>query len=160
MTDRLRQLLRVRHVATIAAAVLAVLVLPSDRFPPGWLLAFIAPAIALHAIRTRTRLGPTNALAVAIVIQAAGLFVAYRTIGPLDRLAGLGCTLLPPLVYLTVRADAFDSIRAIFLAFCLFLIGAILGEPAALAVLAFVVAGTAALAADTASESAEARASW
>lgn len=149
---------RGRRIGLCTCAALALATLPAGMFPIEWLAALLLPAAIVVLLR-RAPLNDLELGALGLVLQSGALFVAVRYAGPLDRLAALGASLLPPLVFLVLRAEPLDVMRGLFLAFCVLLIGTILGEPSTLVVLAFLAVAAATLQADVAASAAEDRAS-
>jgi transglutaminase-like putative cysteine protease len=144
---------RALTLALLATGGLAVAALPAAHFPLGWVAAFVVPALALDGARRRgVRLWV--AVAGCGAMYAALIAVAHATAGPLEPLTALGCSLLPPLAFLAARRHRDDALWALFLAFCVFLIGAILGGPSALSGVLFLAAASVTLQCEAAVRSA------
>jgi transglutaminase-like putative cysteine protease len=130
MNDReplaLRGAERLSWLATVTGTVLAIATLPPGQVPIEWLVAFTAPAVSLGLLRRRTE-HPWRRAALATVLQVAACWLAFDAVGPLSRPAALACTILPPLSFVTARHRDADSALALFLAFCMLLVGSILG---------------------------------
>lgn len=148
-----------RRSSLLLVVFLALAALPRELFPPQWLATFLLPAGVLLPVLERTKLGRRRALVVTGIAQLAALFVV-RFVLPLPALAALGCTLIPPAVYSAVRARPIDSLRAIFLAFCILLVAAILGHPPFLILIGFLVAAVGGLSVDVRSTARERRVSF
>lgn len=136
---------RMRTVSLWGCAAFALASLPERLFDPRWLLVFIAPAILLHVLIATTRVRSLAAFAIALATFACGFAAALAWAAPLTRVTALGCTLIPPLAFLAARRRGSDVSRALFMAFCVFLVGAILGRPTALHGVAFLSLGIATL---------------
>ncbi|MBI5850522.1 MAG: transglutaminase domain-containing protein [Planctomycetes bacterium] len=148
-----------RRLALGACGLVALTALPTATFPPEWLLGFVGPALILLALVEGVRLRTWQAFAIAGALQIAAVATLAPTV-PLQPLAALGCTLVPPLAYCSVRAWSVDSLRCVFLAFCIVLVAAILGRPTTAHVLVFLATAIAALAVDVSTTEREQRASW
>ncbi|MBK8976249.1 MAG: DUF4129 domain-containing protein [Planctomycetes bacterium] len=151
---------RARRALVAATTGLALVALPTAAFPLTWLAVFVVPALLLHVLTERTGLAAFDRLAVAGSVQIGAVVAAQAAWEPLEALPAIGCTLIPPLTWFTVRPEPLDGLRALFLAFCVFLIGAILGEPPSALVVAFLASGVLALFADTTANAFEEQASW
>ena len=129
---------------TAASSVVAVSALPRDLVPLGWLLAFLVPGALLGALPD---LGdrPLRRTVLGIALQVSALLAALQWQGPLAHPAALACTILPPLAFATVRGNAADRALALFLGFCVLLVGSILASPGRGTLLAYAIAGCAAL---------------
>tara|TARA_R110002072_G_scaffold67163_4_gene165142 strand:- start:14305 stop:16335 length:2031 start_codon:yes stop_codon:yes gene_type:complete len=117
-----------RHLASVslfAATVLALSNLPASELPIPWLLAFTVPGAI---IGSWSRLDRPRWLRVlfAIVLQASACYGALEWVGPMTRPAALACTILPPLAFATTRNHDGDPSLALFLSFCVMLVGVIL----------------------------------
>ncbi len=151
---------RTRTFAVLAAVGCALATLPSEQFPPAWLAVFSVPAVVMTRVLRWTRLRQIDAAALGLLLQVVAIVVGYRLVGPLDQLAALGCTLLPPLAWMAARDEDLDALRALFLSFCVFLIGTILGEASSWLVVGFLTANVVALQADSSSSGYEERAAF
>jgi hypothetical protein len=149
-----------RDLALWATALLAIASLPRESFPIGWLVALTTPALALWFLLERARLRLPPAIVAGAFLQLAAITLATHQLEPLTRQCGLGGTLLPPLSFLVARRRGSDVLRGLFLAFCVFLIGAILDGPSGIECLAFVALGTVVLQLDVATRAGAGRASW
>lgn len=135
-----------RWLLLACAAALWPLPQAAAGVPWAWLACWTLPSALLAACqRWLPSLWARAALAVASQALALGLAVWLGP--PLSRPAVLACTILPPMVFAAVRAEAQDQALALFLAFCTVLVGRILGELHWPALLAFGVAASACLAA-------------
>ncbi len=112
-------------VLLLACTTLALVNLPSAELPLGWLLAWVLPG-ALYA--RLPRLGWKQVLCIT-VLQAGAFLLALQWVGPMSRPAALACTILPPLGFATVRQQDADRALALFLSFCVMLVGVILDGP-------------------------------
>ncbi|MBL8732810.1 MAG: transglutaminase domain-containing protein [Planctomycetes bacterium] len=112
-------------VLQLVCAALALGNLPAAALPPGWLLAFTLPGAALGLL-SRLRPSAWQRFAAATLMQTAACWLALEFVGPMTRPAALACTILPPLAFATVRQDEADRSLALFLSFCVLLIGVIL----------------------------------
>ena len=108
-----------------ACAALALANLPGDDLPPGWLCAFVLPG-ALLAQLTRFTPWPWQRALLAIALQTGACWLALELVGPMSRPAALACTILPPLGFATARHHEADQALALFLSFCVLLVGTIL----------------------------------
>lgn len=130
-----------RRIRLFGLAILAMAALPPSMFPAPWLVAIALPSTLLAFLRVRS-VPAYLAYPLALSAQFAVLPLAYiLTEGGLEPLALLGVTLVPPLMLSAVRADAPDTHRTLFLAFCSVLIGSILGEPPSVLVGSFAALG-------------------
>ena len=109
-----------------ATTTLSLVNLPSNELPPAWLFAFAIPAAVLGAWSTLGRRPWTRALT-AVVLQTAACYAALELVGPMTRPAALACTIVPPLAFFTARNRDLDPSLALFLSFCVLLVGVILG---------------------------------
>lgn len=130
--------------STAACSVVAMTTLPRGMVPFGWLLAFVLPGAVLGAMPA-TAARSLRRAALGIVLQGAAFLAALQWQGPLAHPAALACTILPPLAFATVRGTAADRALALFLGFCVLLVGSILAPPGRGTLLAYAVAGCAAL---------------
>jgi hypothetical protein len=145
-----------RRLGLSACAGIALSTLPLALFPWPWFAALLLPAsLSLPLARLRA----FERIAVLAALQIGALYAAQHAAGPLHRLAALAGTLLPPLCFLALRAEPLDVLRGVFLAFCVLLIGAILGEPSGAQLLGFVAVAVLTLLADVSADAAEDRAS-
>lgn len=128
MTARREPTRRARAAATVgivAAALCALGNLPSEPLPPGWLLAFTAPG-ALLGLAARLPLRGWQRFVLGAALQIAACWLAFTWVGPMTRPGALACTILPPLAFAAVRGEATDHALALFLSFCVLLVGVIL----------------------------------
>ncbi|MEZ6037632.1 MAG: transglutaminase domain-containing protein [Planctomycetota bacterium] len=128
MNERRPAPLHLRRTAALsltAATVLALLNLPSEELPLPWLLAFTLPGAVL-GLWSRLREHPWRRAVMAIVMQATACYGALELVGPMTRPAALACTILPPLAFSTARNQETESSLALFLGFCVMLVGVIL----------------------------------
>jgi hypothetical protein len=116
---------RVASLLLLACTGLALANLPGDDLPPGWLLAFVLPG-ALLAHLARFTPQPWQRALLAVVLQTAACWLALELVGPMSRPAALACTILPPLGFAAARHQEADQALALFLSFCVLLVGAIL----------------------------------
>ncbi len=118
--------LRIAAALLLASCTaLALANLPGDDLPVGWLLAFVLPGAALGVLApTLPRAWPRAILGV--VLQGAACWLALAFGEPMSRPAALACTILPPLGFATLRHQEADQALALFLAFCVLLVGVIL----------------------------------
>lgn len=130
--------------STAACSVVAISALPRTMVPIGWLLAFVIPGALLGALPGLAS-RPVRRAALGIVLQAGAFVAALQWQGPLVQPAALACTILPPLAFATVRGTPADRALALFLGFCVLLVGSILASPARGTLLAYALAGCAAL---------------
>ncbi|MGK0303645.1 MAG: hypothetical protein ACI89X_004543 [Planctomycetota bacterium] len=116
---------RLASVSLFAATVLALSNLPASELPIPWLLAFTVPGAI---IGSWSRLDRPRWLRIlfAIVLQASACYGALEWVGPMTRPAALACTILPPLAFATTRNHDGDPSLALFLSFCVMLVGVIL----------------------------------
>jgi hypothetical protein len=128
----------------IVCTVLALANLPSDDLPLGWLIAFTLPGGLLALLGSVAR-RPWQRALLAVVLQTAACLLALHYVGPMSRPAALACTILPPLGFATVRSQAADQALALFLAFCVLLVGVILDGIHVGRIAGFCVAGCLAL---------------
>lgn len=124
-----------------ATVALALLQLPAHELPRIWLLALLTPAAVLAMLQLRPgqhwwRLGCV------ILIQVGMCYAALQHSGPLGRPAALAGTILWPMAFVAVRRRDADVPLALFLSFCVLLVGIILSGPQPLLVGGYLVAGT------------------
>ena len=112
-------------LAIFAATVLSLVNLPGDELPVEWLLAFTVPGAILGAW-SRLQRTPWRRALFAVVMQATACYVALQLVGPMTRPAALACTILPPLAFAATRNHDADPSLALFLSFCVLLVGIIL----------------------------------
>jgi transglutaminase-like putative cysteine protease len=120
---------RARRVAAallLGCTLFAVANLPAADLPPGWLLAFLVPGALLGLLRDRLQ-RPWLRAVVAVLLQATACWLALWCEGPMTRPAALACTIMPPLGFATARHTDADRALALFLSFCVLLVGVILG---------------------------------
>ena len=143
---------RAQSTALLLAAATSIYALPGALFPPLWLVALLAPAwllVALRPLPRRRWFGEREHLLVAGVVQVAAVWFAWRALPDLRREALLASVLLPPLAFMTLRRRGSDPLLALFLALCLLLIGTMLApQDALLPCVLFVAAGAIVLHAD------------
>jgi transglutaminase-like putative cysteine protease len=108
-----------------ACTALALANLPGRDLPPAWLLAFALPG-ALLASSSRLAPRAWQRALLALVLQAGACWLAFELVGPMSRPAALACTILPPLGFATARSHEGDQALALFLSFCVLLVGTIL----------------------------------
>lgn len=116
---------RLATLLLFACSTLALANLPGDDLPPGWLLAFVLPGAALAHL-TRFTPQPWQRALLAAILQTVACWLALTWVGPMSRPAALACTILPPLGFATARDQEADRALALFLSFCVLLVGAIL----------------------------------
>lgn len=116
---------RLAAALLFGCTLLAVCNLPADDLPPGWLLAFLLPGAVLGRWRDRLQRPWLRAL-VAVLLQAGACWLALSLEGPMTRPAALACTIMPPLGFATARHQDADRALALFLSFCVLLVGVIL----------------------------------
>jgi transglutaminase-like putative cysteine protease len=133
-----RRALALMRCLLLVSSAVALLHLPGEALRIGWLLAFLLPGMALGLLRNRLRHGWQRAIA-AVALQTSACWLALATIGPMTRPAALACTILPPLGYALGRNQETDHALALFLSFCVLLIGVILIGPNAQLVAAYCV---------------------
>ena len=119
-----------------ASVLIALAALPPGRFPVVWLLALTLPAGLFLYLQRLAR--NATALALAILAQVSCGYGALYLAGPLDNTAALAGTLLPPLAYVTARRQETDVLLALFLSFCVLLVGLML-EGSSVALLGYVL---------------------
>ena len=112
-------------VLVVGCVLCALANLPRDPLPPGWLLAFLVPGALLGALH-RWSLAPWQRALLAAALQTAACWLALEFVGPMTRPAALACTILPPLGFAMLRAQETDHALALFLSFCVLLVGVIL----------------------------------
>lgn len=128
-----------RLLATLAVfgtTVLALVNLPDDELPMEWLLAFTVPGGVLGAW-SRLQQTPWRRALLAVAMQASACYLALELVGPMTRPAALACTILPPLAFATTRNHDSDPSLALFLSFCVLLVGVILDGLSIPALLAY-----------------------
>lgn len=129
-----------------AAVGSAIAALPAATFEPLWILAFALPGAAVFALGIsplRHRLGYAELVVLALLLETALIFALLEFGRAPTSEAALTYTLLTPLTFLTLRRQLLDSLHALFLAFCVLLIGIILrGEPPMLSLAGFVLSAT------------------
>lgn len=112
-------------LALLTCTALALVNLASGELPYGWVLAWTVPAALLCLLRPFTpRLW--QQVLVAGLLQGGAVWAALAWAEPLSRPAALACTILPPLAFVTVRQRDADAALALFLSFCVLLVGIIL----------------------------------
>ena len=134
-----RSELRTRAALTLAlwaSVLIAVATLSTDRFPATWLLALTLPAGLFLYLQRLAR--NSTALTLGVLAQVCAGYGALYLAGPLDNTAALAGTLLPPLAYVTARRQDTDVLLALFLSFCLLLVGLML-DGSSVALLAYVL---------------------
>jgi hypothetical protein len=134
-----------RWLLLACAAALWPLPQAAAGVPWAWLACWTLPSALLAASQRRL---PSLWARAALAVASQGLALAL-TVGlgpPLTRPAVLSCTILPPMVFAAVRAEAQDQALALFLAFCTVLVGHILGAPHWPALLTFGIAACGCLA--------------
>lgn len=151
---------RLGKIAAWVATVLALTNLPASRFAPAWTLGFVVPAAILYLLLGHSRLHPGAAVAAALTIQILAILGLDELFGAPEMVAALGLTLVPPLIFLQCRSQGRDSLRALFLAFCVFLVGVILGTTSPLVLLGFLVSTVTSLYFHTAAETLTSPSSW
>lgn len=104
--------------------------------PWQYVTAFTAPAAMLAWWNRRPRLFWQRAVFVLLVQGGAIAWAVHAGPAP-SKPAALTCTILPTLAYACVRRREHDVALGLFLAFCVFLIGCILGGMQAGVLLAF-----------------------
>jgi len=117
-----------RHVASlalVAATTVALANLPASELPIPWLLAFTIPGAILGSW-SRLAKAPWKRALLAVILQAGACYLALESVGPMTRPAALACTILPPLAFATSRNHDGDPSLALFLSFCVMLVGIIL----------------------------------
>ncbi len=119
---------RIAEAMLAVCSILALMHLPHQELPAGWLLAFVLPGAVLGRC-SRLRLRGWHRTMLAVVLQVAACWLALTLVGPMSRPAALACTILPPLGFATARHQPSDRPLALFLGFCVVLIGVILDGP-------------------------------
>lgn len=119
---------RLAGAALAVAATAAILQLPTERIPPGWLVAFTLPAALFSRSPFLARRPMLGGFA-AIAVQVAACLIALQISGPLSRTGILSCTLLPPMTMVCVRRRSADAGIGLFLSFCVLVLGITLGAP-------------------------------
>ncbi|HEX5050148.1 MAG TPA: transglutaminase-like domain-containing protein [Planctomycetota bacterium] len=135
------------HVAAItvlACTTLAMANLPADALPIEWLLAFTLPGAVMGLLRPHGVHSWWRAL-LALALQTGACYLALELVGPMSRPAALACTILPPLAFVTARHQDSDAALALFLSFCVLLVGVILDGVHLPLLLAYGAAGCASL---------------
>ncbi|MGC6487937.1 MAG: hypothetical protein ACON4Z_09855, partial [Planctomycetota bacterium] len=120
-----RSLRWIATMATCAATLIALANLPDEQLPAPWLLAFTLPGAVLGGWARLTR-SPWRRALLAVTLQAGACWGALELVGPMSRPAALACTILPPLAFATARNHDRDPSLALFLGFCVLLVGVIL----------------------------------
>lgn len=128
-TVGLRRTRLLATAALVTAVVTSISALPDDVLPWPWLCALVVPA-ALLGLRRRPPRRPFLRALLATALQLSACMLAYEVAGPIARPAALAGTILPPMVFVTVRRQDVDATLGLFLSFCVLLVGAILGEAA------------------------------
>ena len=146
-----------RRAMLAAVTALAIAALPAERFPALWLTALMLPAAFAYLVLRRLPLRPSEQALLAVLLQVVAILGCMQIAQPLEHLAAIGCTLLPPLTWLVLRSDPLDVLRGLFLAFCVLLIGVILGTPGSALILAFLATSVITLHVDTVVASREER---
>ncbi|MBM4060612.1 MAG: transglutaminase domain-containing protein [Planctomycetes bacterium] len=117
---------RLHLLALLGCTVLALVSLPPAELPRGWLLAWTLPSASLAVLfRWTARFWQRGALGA--LLQGGAVAAAILLAEPLSRPAALACTILPPLAFVAVRRQDSDAALALFLSFCVLLVGTILG---------------------------------
>ena len=116
---------RMASLTVVATAIIALANLPADNLPIPWLLAFTIPG-AILGFWSRVTKRPWQRALAAVVLQATACYLALDSVGPMTRPAALACTILPPLAFATTRNHDGDPSLALFLSFCVLLVGIIL----------------------------------
>jgi hypothetical protein len=116
---------RLASASLFATTVLALSNLPASELPIPWLLAFTVPGAIIGSWSRQDRPRWLRVL-FAIVLQASACLGALEWVGPMTRPAALACTILPPLAFSTTRNHDNDPSLALFLSFCVMLVGVIL----------------------------------
>lgn len=112
-------------LSLFAATIIALGNLPASELPLPWLLAFTVPGAILGSWSRLAR-APWRRALIAVVLQASACYGALEWVGPMTRPAALACTILPPLAFATTRNHDGDPSLALFLSFCVMLVGVIL----------------------------------
>ncbi len=122
--ETLRWPRRIEAFALVACTLLALSNLPAPELPPAWIAAFSLPAAILGRLPRSTR--TWIRVAAAIALQTSACLLAMQATGSPTRPAALACTILPPLAFVTSRQRDADAALALFLGFCVLLVGTIL----------------------------------
>jgi len=133
----------VHTAALVASTTLAIAGLPAAELPVEWLLAFTAPAALFGAVpwpRHRVVRGVA-----AVLLQTGAIAFAALHAPMMSRPAALACTVLPPLAFATARRRDPDPALALFLAFCVLIVGVILDGIAPLLIVSWSIAACVAL---------------
>ncbi|MEO0477865.1 MAG: transglutaminase domain-containing protein [Planctomycetota bacterium] len=125
-----------RRALLLLGTVIAIRTLPTALFPPMWLAACTLPAAVYSFVRT-VSVPRIVAVPTCLVLQFLLAGIARSLDEGLTPIALTGASLLPPLAFSAARAVHADVHRSLFLAFCVVLIGSILGEPHWFALAAF-----------------------
>ncbi len=149
-----------RAIFSWTCTALALGHLPGELVPVPWLLAFSLPAVGLYLLQRTSQAPAWLQVALATVMQIAAVLLVARLSNPPDALAALGCTLIPPLIFLQCRLQPSDCVRALFLAFCLLLVGSILDEASGLVSILFLCSAALALYLNSAVDDLKERYSW
>lgn len=113
--------------------------LPDAELPWPWLMALMLPAALLALLQLRP--GPQRWRVVLVVLLQVGLgWAAVESGQRLGRPAALAGTILWPLAFVAVRRRDADVPLALFLSFCVLLVGIILRGPETGPVAAYAVA--------------------
>ncbi|MBL8748991.1 MAG: DUF4129 domain-containing protein [Planctomycetes bacterium] len=115
---------RIESIALVACTLLALANLPAPELPSAWVVAFSLPAAILGRLPRTSR--TWIRVATAIALQTTACLLAMQTTGGPTRPAALACTILPPLAFVTSRQRDADPALALFLGFCVLLVGTIL----------------------------------
>lgn len=116
---------RLAWLTTAACATIAIAALPATMVPPIWRFAFLLPGVVLGLLPGLAR-SPWWRTLLAIVLQVSTCALALQLEGPVTQPAALACTILPPLGFAAARGNDADRSLALFLSFCMLLVGAIL----------------------------------
>ncbi len=151
---------RTRTTLLLISAFLALANLPAEQFPLPWLAAFALPTALFGRLQNGAKVKLWVG-AVFLTTQLAAILLTMRFFGPLPRVTStLGCILIPMMVFLALRRGSHATLQALSLAFCLFLIGIILGNPSAWLCLGFLSTSTATMYFDASFETQGGRFSW
>lgn len=124
--DASRPTRRAATAMVIVSSGAALGSLPASHLPWTWLGAMLLPACAL-GLSSRRRDLNWSRLLVFLPAQAATAWLALTSSGALDLPSALTAVLLPPLGFALGRRNDSDPLVATFVAFCLLLVGTILG---------------------------------
>lgn len=128
-------------IAHGSCTVLALANLPQREIPWQWLLAFVLPGAVLGLSAPALRHRWQQAV-LGIALQGTACWLALALAPPMTRPAALACTILPPLGFASVRIQPANQALALFLAFCVLLVGVILDGVHAPLLIAFGAAAT------------------